>query len=309
MLKRVLNLIFFGLLTGLFWYLKGLDIDPNFTKWYYTFLAFTVTYFIFKFVFQELLSRPITNAEMRYKFRKTVSILYWVVFVIIFIRIWIVNPQALLVAYGLVAAGVAISLQDFFKNFVGGITIFINGTFKVGDRIEVNGEFGDVIDVGLMYTTVLELREWVAGDQTTGRICSLPNGYVLSYVVNNYTKDHKFIWDEIFVPVTYDSDWKAAIEMIQSIVEKETRDYAEQAEREIARIKEKYFISKREVRANVFVEATDNWISLRVRYVVPVRERRLVHNKLTKLLLEELDKTKKITVASQSIDIVGFPGK
>lgn len=86
------------------------------------------------------------------------------------VRIWVEYTQTLLVSYGLIAAGITIALQDFFKNFVGGIMIFTTGTYRVGDRVEINSKFGDVIDIGIFYTTLLELKEWVEAEQPTGRI-------------------------------------------------------------------------------------------------------------------------------------------
>lgn len=153
-----------------------------------------------------LVSKQIKDSKSRYSFRKTTQLLFFLVSFIIVLRVWIPNPQALLVAYGLIAAGVAVALQDVFKNFAGALSILLSGIYRVGDRVEINGKYGDVIDIGPFYTTLIELREWVDGDQTTGRILFLPNGQVLSYTVHNYTKEHNFIWDEIALPITYDSD-------------------------------------------------------------------------------------------------------
>ena len=96
--------------------------------------------------------------------------------------------------------------------------IFVNGIYRVGDRIEINQKFGDVIDIGLLYTTLMETREWVAGDQATGRLSIVSNGSVLAGAVQNYTRDFSFIWDEISVPITYDSNWNEANAKILDIV-------------------------------------------------------------------------------------------
>ena len=223
------------------------------------------------------------------------------------LRIWLPNAQALLVSYGLIAAGVAISLQDFFKNIVGGIIVFVGGVYRVGDRIEVNGKFGDVIDIGILYTSLLEMREWVKGDQATGRIVTIPNGYVLSSNINNYTRDHSFIWDEIMLPITYKSNWKKAIKLIREIVTKETMELTKKAEKEISALENKYYVSKRNVEPDVFLLPTDNWIAFHIRYITEVRERRILHNKLVKLILEKIQKEPDITIASTTMAIVEFP--
>ena len=109
------------------------------------------------------------------------------------------------------AAGAAVDLQDVFKNFAGSIIIFVTGTYHVGDRIEVNSKIGDVIDIRIFYTTMMETNEWVRGDQTAGCLSNFQNGLVLSGIVNNYTGDHPHIRDELSIPITYDSDWKSNV--------------------------------------------------------------------------------------------------
>jgi small-conductance mechanosensitive channel len=302
MLSQLVYLLFLGFISGSFWYLSG--FYPFMVDWFYSAIWVSALYAVIKVGLQGLVSKSISNDEMRYKFRKTTGVLFWVASFVIVLRIWIPNPQALLVAYGLVGAGIAIALQDFFKNFVGGIIIFVNGVYRVGDRIEINNEFGDVIDIGLFYTTVMELREWVSGDQATGRICSVPNGFVLGNVVNNYTRDHEFIWDEIFVPITYDSDYGAAKKILIEIAQKETNDIMKKAESEFSHMKTKFYVSKREMKPDVFVQMTDNWIALYLRYISPVKSRRMLNNLISQKILNAFSSSKKIKIASTTLKLV-----
>jgi small-conductance mechanosensitive channel len=221
------------------------------------------------------------------------------------ISIWIQDPGALLVAYGLFAAGIAIALQDLFKNIAGGIMIFITKPYSVGDRIEIKDRFGDVIDVGITYTTLMEIRGWVDGDQASGRLTIVPNGYVLSGVIDNYSKDHGFIWDEIMIPITYDSDWKAAHKKILGIVQKETREITGQAEKSIKRLGEKYYLQKGIAEPSIFITMTDNWIKFNIRYMSPVRERRALQNRLSRKILETIAKSKNISISSATSTLSG----
>jgi len=129
----------------------------------------------------------------------------------------------------------------------------------------------------------------------------------LSGIVNNYTKDNEFIWDEIKIPITYESDWKLASKIMVDLVSKETKTQAEKARKDLKHVQEKYYLSKREVEPAVFTRLTDNWIDLSVRYVTDVRERRIVNAKLSKQILEKFEKSKNITIASATVNIVGFP--
>jgi len=306
MRKEIISLSFI-IISTLIWFANFKYPNIYLQNGFYTFLALTVVYFIFKIVLEGIVTKGIKESKMRYSFRKMVSILSFVVLLTATIIIWAENVQTLLVAYGLIGAGIAIALQDFFKNFVGGIIIFVTGTYRVGDRIEINLKYGDVMDIGILYTTLLELKGWVAGEQATGRLTIIPNGYVLSNAVNNYTKDHNFIWDEIVIPITYDSDWKEAYNIILSIVKKETENITDQAEKEISKLEEKYYLHKRDVEPAIFLTLTDNWITFNIRYTTEVKRRRLLHNRLSQIILDEIQKSKKIKIASTTLDIIGFP--
>ena len=275
----------------------------------YTFLAFTASYLLFRVIFEELISKRIKEPKTKYSFRKVVSILYLLAFSVVGIAIWVEHPQALLVSYGVLAAGAAVAMQDFFKNFVGGIAIFLTGIYHVGDRIEINAKSGDVIDIGILYTTLLEINDWVPGDQATGRLSIIPNGYVLANTVNNYTKDHPFIWDEVSVPITYDSDWKEAVTKIVSIVENETTETADKAEKSISKLGEKYYLPRKALEPAVFLTLTGNWINLNIRYITEVRQRRQLHSHLSQVILDEVQRSESIKIASETMDIgiTGLP--
>jgi small-conductance mechanosensitive channel len=307
MIKKLVSLLSLIIITGLFWFAQFQYPNVYLERGFYTFLTVTIVYFVFKSVFEEIVARQIKEAKTRYSFRKTISILYFVVLVLVLIRIWVEQTETLLVSYGLMAAGIAIALQDFFKNFVGGVIIFVTGIYRVGDRIEINQKVGDVIDIGILYTTLLELKEWVAGDQATGRLTVIPNGYVLSGTLNNYTKDNNFIWDELTIPITYDSDWKEAVTTIQRIVGNETKSMAEQAEQEIVKLAEKYYLSTRAVEPVIYLTLTDNWITFNIRYLTDVRQRRVVRSTLSQMILEEIQKSEKVKIASTTLDIIGLP--
>ena len=307
MKKRIPILTALIIASVLFWFANLKYPHVHLQRGFTTFLAFAIVYFFFALVFEETVAKRIRTPRTRYSFKKTISILNLVAFLMVAVTIWVENIQSLLVAYGLIGAGVAVGLQDFFKNLLGGITIFVTGIYSVGDRVEISSKYGDVIDIGLLYTTILEIKEWVAGDLPTGRLTTIPNGYVISNTINNFTKDHNFIWDEIHVPITYDSDWKEAGNIIQGIVSRETRSVTDQAEKEIASLEERYYFSKQAVEPAIFLTLTDNWITFNIRYITEVRQRRLLHNKLSRIILNEIQKSKNIKIASTTLNIVGFP--
>jgi small-conductance mechanosensitive channel len=305
--KRIGVLAILSFLAFASWAVNVYYKDIDLTKFFFSAIAIALSYLFFRIILEQIIAKRIREPKTRYSFRKTTQILFLVTAFILVLRIWIINPQALVVAYGLVAAGVAIALQDLFKNFAGGIVIFTTGIYEIGNRIEINGKCGDIIDISILYTTILEIREWVAGDQATGRITSIPNGLVLSSVVNNYTKDHHFLWDEISIPVTYESDWKSAARIMKEIATRETLVSAAEAKKSLVGLEEKYYLPERPTDPNVFITLTDNWIMLRLRYVIEVRERRIVDSRLSDLILREIERNPAITIASSTISLVHLP--
>jgi small-conductance mechanosensitive channel len=135
----------------------------------------------------------------------------------------------------------------------------------------------------------------------------VPNGGVLTGTVQNYTRDFDFIWDELTIPITYDSDWMEAKSRILDIVKRETVGTVEKAEKIMSKLEGEYYFTKRSIEPSVFVTLTDNWISFGVRYVTEVRNRRLLHDLLSRAILEEIRKSEKVKIASSTINITGFP--
>jgi small-conductance mechanosensitive channel len=307
MLKRIATLFFLMLLALALWVANQQYPHPYLHKSFYTAVAVFVLHFFFKYLTEDLFAKRIRDAKTRYTFKKTTAILYLIILIAVVINIWIENRETLLVSYGIIAAGLAVSLQDLFKNFVGGIVIFVTGTYRVGDRIEVDSKRGDVIDIDILYTTLMEVGEWMSGDQATGRLTVIPNGYVLSNNINNYTKDHNFIWDDISIPITYDSDWNEAVTRILTVVKRETNQVVLQAEQSLSKLEEKYYLHRKVVEPAIFITLTDNWINLNIRYVTEVRERRRLKDKLNQMILREIGESDKIKIASTTVDIVGFP--
>jgi small-conductance mechanosensitive channel len=303
MIKHLAIFITLGAVAVSVWVANLHYQDIELDKFFYTALTMAVFYLVFRILLEGAVARRIRDSKARYSFRKTMHILFLVLSFIVILRIWIINPQALLVAYGLVAAGIAIALQDVFKNFAGALAILLTSIYRVGDRIEVNSKYGDVIDIGLFYTTLLEIREWVDGDQATGRLSVIPNGLALSNAINNYTKDHSFIWDEINIPITYQSDWQKAINTITQITKEESKKATAKAEQEIRKLEDRYYLSKRNIESATFVTLTDNWIMLHARYITDVRERRIIQNQLSQRILSAFAKEKDIHIASTSLTI------
>jgi small-conductance mechanosensitive channel len=306
-IRKITYLILLIASTGVVYLIH--DNYPDLPLWnvFLTLLALTVIYLVLNIIIGEGVSGRIKDAKAKYSLRKTITILSIASALLVLAIIWIEDSTALVVSYGIIGAGIAISLQDVFKNFAGGLIILTSGVYRVGDRVEIQNQMGDVIDIGIMYTTLLEIRQWVNGDQATGRLASIPNGMVITGSTYNFTRDHRYLWDEILIPVTYDSDWRLAKEAFLKILHAQTSSFQEGAQMDIDRIGEKYYLPAQDIEPNIYIVPTDNWIALHLRYVAPVRERRLVRDKINREIIEFIERVGGIRVASESIDISDFP--
>jgi len=303
-MKRKL-LIFTGLLvlsilTGA---AAGVIGDPIIINIFLTSLAVTVTYFVFSVLLSMYIVKRITDLKSRYTANKVLSVLSIIIVLLLCVRIWVTDTSSLLIYYGVLAAGIAFALQDVLRNFVGGILIIVSNYYLVGDRISIDDKAGDVMDIGILSTTLMEIRGWIGGDQPSGRLLIIPNGLVISHSFYNYTRDHSFVWDEISVPLTYESNWRRAKEIVLSILKQETGTMTAQAELEIERIGERYYLPKKVVEPSVYITLTDNWITLDARYVTDARTRRILHSRMSELILAAIESEEGIMVASETMTV------
>jgi len=295
------------LIAGLFWLVNYWYHNVQLYRIIITICILVVIYVVFRLVLDNKYITTIIDPQKRYYLSKSFYFLYiFVNFLAIWI-IWVDDFQSLMLGFGLVAAAFTLTMQDVAKNFVGGLIILFNRIYRVGDRIEIGSKKGDVIEIDIFYTTIMETNEWVSADQHTGRLSIIPNSYVLTNITNNYTKDFDFLWDEISFPITYSSDWKAAKALIIDVISQETGMVEELAKKQTSNMERKYFLSKGSMKAEVFVSLTDNWIELTARYVTPVRQRRTTRTRISQKILEDIEKSENIKIASQTVDIVGFP--
>lgn len=243
-----------------------------------------------------------------YPLRKAVGYGVNIVAVLLLFAVWVERLGDLSVAVGILAAGLAFALQEVIGSFAGWLTIISGRPFAVGDRIETGGIRGDVVDVGILRTTVMEIGNWLNGDHNTGRIVTVSNAFIFKEPLYNYSVYLHFIWDEISVPVTYESDWKRAIEiMLESVQQNQHyQGLLPQAEEQRRQARRKLAVKLTPLEPRVFVRLTDNWIELGIVYPVDIDIRRAFRSEVGEHILKAF-KEAGITIASQTVAIVQFP--
>ncbi len=271
---------------------------PDYYKITLTLATLALSHFIFKVGLYYLLYTHLDSSRIRYSLQKILTIAHLLVATLFVLRVWLPDSNTLLAAYGFFAAAVAFAVQDLFKNIIGGVIILLRSPYKVGHRVQIDTAYGDVIDIGILFTTLLEIKEWVSGDQPTGRIVRVANGKVITKDVKNYTSDHSFIWDEIHIPITHESDWVKAEKILSGILQDATNTISMKAMQEISHLRTKYYMQTDDIDPHVYLEITDNWTSLYARYVVEARRRRGVRDGIMRSIKTEFAKEKQIEIAS-----------
>jgi small-conductance mechanosensitive channel len=255
--------------------------------------------------------------QTRFWTRQGVSLLAALVLIIGLLSIWFNDPTRLATAFGLMSAGLAFALQKVITSIAGYFVILRGSTFTVGDRISMGGVRGDVVHLGFIQTTIMEMGQppsvqsadpamWVRSRQFTGRIVTVSNSQIFEEPVFNYTRDFPLMWEEMVIPITYQAD-RARVE---SIMLAAASEHAVDADALAAATKkdlqERFGVSPLDLMPKVFFRITDNWLELTVRFVVDTHGVRSVKDAMSRVIVDELDKAG-IGIASATYDIVGFP--
>ncbi|MBL6965723.1 MAG: mechanosensitive ion channel family protein [Anaerolineales bacterium] len=240
-----------------------------------------------------------------YTIRKVTGYLITILATVTLFGIWVQRLGDLSVALGILAAGLAFALQEVIGSIAGWITIVFGRPFSIGDRVETGGIRGDVVDVSVLRTTLMEIGNWLGGDHNTGRIVTLSNAFLFKEPLFNYSAHLRYLWDEIVIPVTYTSDWQRAVEILLNAA----RDHAAyqellpKAEQQRRQARKKLAVRITPLEPRVFVKLTDNWIELGLVYPVDTDLRRSFRNEISQQILVEFDKIG-IVIASQTVSIV-----
>ncbi len=245
----------------------------------------------------------------RYYFRKITRYLIVAASVVVLAIVWHAFAGRLAVVFGLTAAGLAFAMQEVIGALAGWFNIVSGGIFRVGDRIEMGGVRGDVIDVTPLRTKVMEIGSpeddtWVSGRQYTGRLVALSNKKTFTEPVFNYSTLFEYIWEELTVPVPYDVDWQQAERIVLGVVADHSS--STEAVRAMAGATRRYPIAAADMEPRVFVRLASNGAELTARFVVPVRTARSTKDEIAREILSRFE-ADGIRVASESSEVTIRP--
>jgi len=275
-------------------------------KLFLSLVVVVVTLIVYR-VSRNAIKRRIKDATRLQTMRVVVRNVLSVIGFVIIALIWLPTGNNLATALGILGAGLAIASQELIGSLAAGLNIWLGNIYRVGDRIRVGDVVGDVMDISLARTTVMEVGDWVKADQYTGRVVTVANRVVWINPVFNFTQHWGYLWDEITLPITYESDWQRAAELMLEHGQTYTVELQADAEDKLSRMIERYPLKDTKVEPTLYLAMTDNWIEMTLRFVVDAQERRRVKDQLHRDLLQHIQTEENISVASTTIEIVGFP--
>ena len=241
--------------------------------------------------------RRVRDPWSRYRWRKGLTYLVVAAGIVIVGRMWFAGVQALATFFGLLSAGLAIALKEPVSNVAGWAFILWRRPFEMGDRVQIGSHAGDVIDLGLFPFTLNEIGGWVDADQSSGRIIHIPNGKVFTDPVANYNKGFQYIWNEVPVVVTFESDWRKAKQILTKVAFKHAEHLTAQAEQELLTASRQYVINYRKLTPIVYTKVVDYGVQLTIRYLIEPRKRRGTEHAIWEEILTEFANASDIDLA------------
>jgi len=258
---------------------------------------------------RRLVDRFVANPERRYQARRTVRTTSLTVGFLLIALTLTPDTDGFLSFFTLIGAGLAIALREVLLSVVGWLKLSVMQTYRIGDRIEINGVKGDVLDIRVLRTTMMEVGGWVDADQSTGRIVHVPNSWLFSEACYNYTRGFRYVWHEMSVVVTFDSDHEAARQILLDLAEPTTRAAEQEAAKALTSASSQFLIHYSIMTPFVYVDIAENGVQLTLRFLSEVRKRRGMQHAITLSLLRAFAEHENITLAYPMLGIQQAPGR
>jgi small-conductance mechanosensitive channel len=260
-------------------------------------------------VLEQTLPRRFGRADARYRVRKFLVFSGYLSILLFLAILFEDRLGRLSFAFGVVGAGVAVALQDVLASIAGAFSIGFSKLYTVGDRVQIGDTRGDVIDIGLLRTTLMETGNWVSRDLYNGRVVRIPNSAVLKGSVFNYSQGFQFIWDEIKVLFTTTSDYKLAREMLLRVAKDAIGEYLLEAQISWKAMSDNYGSVNPPLEPTVALVVSSGSLEFSVSYVVDYTKRAAVQDQLFTKIVEEIANSKgRLEWASQASIVMNQRG-
>lgn len=260
-------------------------------------------------ILRRTMKRRIDDLAIRYKAQKGIEIIGYIFVVLIILASFTFDSlKDYTIIIGLFTAGIAFTLQELILSIAGSFYIFFVKVYKPGDRIEMHGIKGDVIDIDSIYTTLMEIGEWVGSDNYSGRIVKISNAFVFKGPIKNYSMDFPFVWDELNILIAYGSDVEMAKKLVIQTANTFLSKYVENSKAKWREMVEHYYFEDATIEPTLALELTNNWICINLRYITDYKRRRLTKHDLFEAIEKEIGLTQgNVILASTTLQLLKIP--
>lgn len=255
---------------------------------------------------RQIVSRTVENRVVQYRWGKTTAYVTAGLATLFTIAIWVDGLSQVGTFLGLVSAGVAIALKDVLVDVAGWMILVMKPPFEVGDRIQIGPHSGDVVDISVLHFHLLEIGNWVDSDQSTGRLIQIPNAKILTDPIANYTSEFPFLWHEVPVVITFESDWRRAKTLLLEMVSEASIETSQRAAEFLRKRPSRMLISYATVTSTVYTSVLDHGICLSMRFLTDPRRRRAFDQELWEGVLDLVTNEPNIELAYPTQRIVGI---
>lgn len=274
-----------------------LDVSPVILKKAGLSLLILAVLFSLRKILLSLITRKLKDPKNIYYSRRVIGYSHGFLLIILLSSVWIKGFGSIGTYIGLTSAGLAIALHETLANIAGWFFIISKKPFVIGDRVQIGDTKGDVIDIRVFQFTLAEVGNWVDAEQSTGRVVHIPNSQVIKEKTANYHSGFRYIWNEIPVLVTFESDWRKTRKILENIAKEKIEHCSSSAEREIHRAASQYMVYFNKLTPAVYLSAKDSGVLFTIRYIVDPRQRRGTEQILWEAILEEFEKHPDIDLA------------
>lgn len=235
---------------------------------------------------RERLMEGAADVTGRHKVRQATSAASWSLWALSLVLIWAPDLRSLGVFFGILGAGLTLSIQESLLCLVGWGVIVVRRLYDLGDRITMGGVTGDVLDIHVFHTTLLEVAPQEKGEQSTGCLVAVPNSQALRSTVMNFNRGFPFLWNELTMVVTFESDWREAKGVLLELATRESAKLEDEVRRHLDHAQDRLPIVYRNLTPTVYTVVADHGVALTLRHLCPVRRRRGAIHELSEAFLD-----------------------
>lgn len=225
------------------------------------------------------------DPHVRYHWHKGITYALAVIGLFGVARVWFVGVGSVATFLGLVGAGLVIALKEPLSNFAAWMFMLWRRPFVIGDRIQIGTHAGDVIDQGLLQFSILEIGNRAGAEQSTGRMIHIPNGRLFIDPVANFTRGFPYVWNEIDVVISFESNWRAAKDLLLVVAERHGHDLSGVAEEQMLAQIQRFMIFYSTLAPTVYTRAVERGVMLSIRYLCEARRRRVTEHVIWEAVL------------------------